>query len=865
MFLIEQILAWANDQHKWQQKAVRLLLAKENLSEEDIQELVKLCKTEHGAADDAEAAEVLPLTIETVTAPKASGQVTLRGISGITNVNALMQDAKITFGESLTIVYGENASGKSGFCRLLKNICRARHPEAVLPNVLSGSTDAPSATVHFAFDDVEQSPLAWKKDDAPSLLSVSVFDSKCATAYVEDENDVAYRPMGLDVFDRLAAVCGRMGQVMQKESEALEAALEDFSDLTDGTEVGKLLAALSAKTKPDDVLKLATLSEDDLKNVERLKKEIARLTEQDPQKKSRQLTAQKGRVMRLASHLGGLATVFAPEKIEKLRQLKTDAEIAKGAAKLASEEAFKGALPGVGESVWKKLWQAAREYSAHVYPDQKFPVTGKDAVCVTCQQPVSEEAAKRMLSFEAFVQMEAQRASVKATEDYEEAKRAIVSTKVCPADWENISEEMEPEMVALLETFLTSAWQRKVCILGALGTADWDSLPALPSSLEVPLQKIVEAAGEEIEGLKPAKPEELATANVELAELVARQQLQKKQVKVIRKIAGLAEIQKLRACVKKTATNSISNQSTKMTKDAITQPFYERFQKELEAIGLPIGAEFVHVGSKKGMPYHRIILKGHGDVPIKLEAVTSESEYRSLALAGFLTELATESHASAIIFDDPVSSLDHVRRDIIAKRIATESLQRQVIVFTHDLVFVRDLEEAAEKLNIEPTYRHITGGKKGFGICYDELRWSTKSVKKRVSQLRDKHIKAKVAFDNDEHENYETLGTEIYGLLREAWERAIEEVLFGGVMERFKGTIETQKLSDVDVLPGDYQVIEENMAKCSRLLTGHHKALAINKPFPEQGELLADVLALETWVAALRERRKKTLVAQTVQ
>ncbi len=39
--------------------------------------------------------------------------------------------------------------------------------------------------------------------------------------------------------------------------------------------------------------------------------------------------------------------------------------------------------------------------------------------------------------------------------------------------------------------------------------------------------------------------------------------------------------------------------------------------------------------------------------------VLSEGEHRCVALAAFLAELSTIDAQSAIVFDDPVSSLDH--------------------------------------------------------------------------------------------------------------------------------------------------------------------------------------------------------------
>jgi wobble nucleotide-excising tRNase len=74
----------------------------------------------------------------------------------------------------------------------------------------------------------------------------------------------------------------------------------------------------------------------------------------------------------------------------------------------------------------------------------------------------------------------------------------------------------------------------------------------------------------------------------------------------------------------------------------------------------------------------------------------SEGEQNALGLSGFFTEAVFDPSKSAIIFDDPVTSLDHVRRDKVAERLAQLAQDRQVVVFTHDVAFTGDLAAAAE-------------------------------------------------------------------------------------------------------------------------------------------------------------------------
>lgn len=853
MAVIEQILVWASEQTAWHQKAISLLLTKDALDETEIAELISLCKEEDSPSPD----EQREFSSE---APRreATGGVTLQMVSEVSNVNALAQGANISFGEGLNIVYGDNASGKSGFCRILKNVCRARHAEELLPNVHTFSAETPSATMHYSVDGVQQECIPWQKGDGQVLPSVSVFDSKCATVYVEDENDVAYRPFGLDIFDRLAAVCERMERVIQLEIANVEENLDDFSEVAaPTTAVGELLASLSASTKTEDVTSLGTLTEKEVTRIAELHREILRLNEEDPDKKKKALAALKGRISNLSTHLRQLDTVFSEENLTALKSLLKDAQDTNEAAKIASGQAFDDVLPGFGGDAWKKLWEAARSYSAVAYPDEEFPITRVGAVCVTCQQPILEKAEHRLNSFENFVKQEAQKAAAKAEKEYSSAKTTCLTKKISPPDWENMSQELEPEAVSRIDKFLSAIWERKASVAVALRTNDWSSIPALPTSLRQTLQPVITEIQKEIDALKTHDPIQVARTKKELEELTARQELKKVLSKVYRHIVRLGQLEMLQATKRKLNTGTITRQSTKLTKTAITKPLCQLFQNELQSIGLPLAAEFTHSKSERGVPYHRIVLRGHDDVPFSLGQIASESEHRSLAISGFFTELATAESKSAIVFDDPVSSFDHVRREVIAKRLVKEAKGRQVIIFTHDIVFVMALKEWADRGGMEPTYRHIRGETQGFGVCYNGLPWSAKNVGERIGELRTKYQTAKIILVKHGRDAYEALGQNIYGLLREAWERAVEEVLLHGTIERFRKGVETKRLRKVEIQTTDYDTVEEGMTKCSTWMPGHDIAPAVGARFPEPDDVLKDINALDAWVNSVRQRREK--------
>ncbi len=109
--------------------------------------------------------------------------VRLVSIANPEHVNALASDKPLTFEETgLTIIYGDNASGKSGFARLLKRIARARHQEEVLSDVFRDTAIAkPKAALTVAVGDDKKS-FTWPESTPPELQRMLFYDEACGDA-----------------------------------------------------------------------------------------------------------------------------------------------------------------------------------------------------------------------------------------------------------------------------------------------------------------------------------------------------------------------------------------------------------------------------------------------------------------------------------------------------------------------------------------------------------------------------------------------------------------------------------------------------------------------------------------------------------
>ena len=275
--VLQEILEWSVQRPPWQRDALRRLVIQGSLQEDDIATLAALCKKTYGLTDGP---SLIPLQAKHLPKPDDIGQsVSLQSVTHHAGVNALASDQAIEFGQQLTIVYGANAAGKSGYTRILKRACRARGAEDILGNVVSASSlGYPTATIAFDVDG-RSYDYRWRDNDQPDpfLSRISVFDHHCASVYVAKKTDVAFRPMGLDLFDKLANACEAVRAILERERRSLTVQRMNMPTVPPDTEVARLIANLTALTNPNEVTALGSLTGDEVAEMESAKARIADL------------------------------------------------------------------------------------------------------------------------------------------------------------------------------------------------------------------------------------------------------------------------------------------------------------------------------------------------------------------------------------------------------------------------------------------------------------------------------------------------------------------------------------------------------------------------------------------------------------
>lgn len=868
MTLLNNILKWTQTLPAWQRDAARRLLEREEgLSEDDYAELYALLKAGHGLPNpdnlttEPLAASHLPTTIQ-------SGQtIILKEIGKLTDVNRIAPDQKLGFSEiGMSVIYGGNGSGKTGYVRVMKQACRCRdQSERVYPNANDLASARKSPTARFR---IEQNgttkKIDWEQDCIPDelLSSISVFDSRCARSYLTAEQDVAYLPYGLDIVENMARdVIPELDRRLLEEISAIDINTYLFNHLVGETKVGELISKLSARTNPKTVEVLGTLSEEEEQRIIDLGKALA---ETDPMTKAADLKRFVSRLKTLAENIKKLSLWVNAEAVTRLKKLDDEVVEAEQAEKNAALALQSGEelLPGTGEQLWKALFEAARKYSTEIaYPDYGFPHAGDAALCPLCQSPL-DEAGERLKRFEQYIKDDVAKTASEKRTNLAVIRKKIENANLTIALDRELSDEIDQcdgDIVLAVSNYKTSIDAKRQWMLGALDSHDWNNPPHLTESPYLALRKLAAQKLREARTfIKAANEEHKKKLEQEHGELITRQNLKKSLQPVLDLIDRLKKVAALKKCKNDLKTKSISDKSKEFASEAVTKELKSAL--DIEFANLEVG----HIKTKlkernvKGKIFHQLLL----EIPTNrnIDEILSEGEQRAIALGSFLAELSLADHSCGVVFDDPASSLDHWRRQHFARRLAREARKRQVIVFTHDTSFLGQLRDEIEENKLDHKICFLEWKGQYAGNVCDGLPWGHSSYKERIDVLEKMHKNlVKKPWPQYPNEDDAADMLKAYNRMRAAIERVIQDVVFNGVVRRYRDWINIGSLKGV-VGFDDAECDEINRLyqRCNDLVDAHDPSSAKNATVPNVKELGKDIDDLKAIIKSIQDRRETT-------
>ncbi|MCZ0932139.1 MAG: hypothetical protein OXJ52_03190, partial [Oligoflexia bacterium] len=652
---IEKLKKWFKKRPVWLQEATKRTIEKGALKDVDYEELYEHCLNE--AKNQTENSDIVIPIDQLLSPEKSNGIIRLQSIGSIKGIDALSPKEPLSFGDkNLTIIYGLNSSGKSGYVRILKHICGKKTHLPLISNIYKSAQQEQKCAIEYKKGD-ELKPKEWhvSEQTISDLTCVDIFDSECGVSYVRNENEAAYEPQILSFFSDLVKVCEKISAQIQSEIDKNPTKKPAVPPEYNATEAGKWYNEnLSADTTEECLNKYCSWTEDNKKKLAELQK---RLAQEDPNKKAEQIRQKNTHLRGLIDNTSNLLESLSDQKCMEINQLKTKCVEAKKTAKIAANQFKTASLEGVGSETWKQLWQYAKKYSEkEAYKGQLFPVISDDALCVLCHQKLDEDAKIRFKSFEEFIKGEAQKAVEKANKSLE----VVIQNLPQILDQEALKTKLDAiglqsDNKQIKDLYIELEKRKKQLI----------SSDIQPNPIPLPS---FEEWKEETEGIieererKAKQYDEDAEENnrenllAQQKELQTREWLSQQVNAINEEINRLKDIEILKSAKKLTDTKEISTKKSQLSKKLITEGFINRFNTELRELRADrIQVEIAKTRTERGKVYHQIQLKNTKSQPVKAIDILSEGETRIVALSAFLADVMGGNPSTPFIFDDPIS------------------------------------------------------------------------------------------------------------------------------------------------------------------------------------------------------------------
>ncbi|WP_307521513.1 hypothetical protein [Pseudomonas sp. W2I6] len=767
--------------------------SKRQLNPDEVRTLARLCKLE--AKDEADPGF---LTVTPGTLSQVANRPLLRieEILDVHGLNAIKAGAHLPFGKSnLSVIYGQNGTGKSGFARLLKEICGSRSKDEIRSNVFD-PTPTP-CRAHFKVSiDSKPADVHWDVPSGPhkALRHAQVFDSKAAQQYMT-RTEACYEPSRMKFVSALIVTADAVSAELSREKALLSKALPAIPETLGHTAEAKWLQGLKSATTNASIDKECLYT--DLLDRERVENE-ALLAEKDIAGRLLTITKEKTALKNIETAMSALQLGLSDVAAGELENLKNSAVKARNTSEEAAAAIFgKAELEGVGSATWQQMWEHARAYSnGAAYAENSFPNVSADSRCVLCHQSLDEEAKVRLGGFEKFVTDGLETTAKKAENSFTDRKKRLPALPA-QADWivqmSTLGFE-EPDGIAWLGTLKARLDQ---IVLGSpastLEAFDWTRIN------EAAKTKSADLITEEASLSALMKDEHRQVMHDRVQCLQAKQWLSQNKTSISAERTRLIAVAAIDKASRSAATNALTTKKNDLAKTELDAGYQARFIEELKLLGghrIPI-APLSKSGGKGKITFGLNLVGAHGSHG--LDYILSEGETRIAALAAFLADTTGSNQLAPFIFDDPISSLDQDFEEKVVERLVSLSATRQVIIFTHRLSLVSLVDAVTEKWNkmpgmpsVKPTLTSLRRMDKVAGIVATASARDLKP-ESAVRGLIDNTItRLKKHQERTEVDDYETLGKSACSDFRVIVEKTIEHILLADVVGRFRRAINTQ-------------------------------------------------------------------------
>jgi len=839
--------AWLAARPYWEKFLWRLHLEKDVLDAADLDACYRYLLEDSGVSKKRPGRTPIEFNELDFYEADASGvRITLEKVVNLKHVNAIDEGCVLEFGRNLTVIYGDNGAGKSGVGRLLSNACLSRKPRKLLSNArkTGNARSTPSADFHIVNGN-QQRTISYKLGQVHTpLKAFAVFDQESALIHLNSENKVDFVPSKIRTFDEVFQSVSSIEERLQKDIDSKE--LEDPTDglFADESPITRFLDTLSGTTTDKEIDDALQFTPADKTALAQKKVEVARKLKQDTSAQKKLIQDECRDLEAFKSALATKTNVLTASRASQINAVLKEIREKKDIVEKLSAKSFEfAAFKNVGSAEWKALILAAQK----LHEKETLSAGGMEpAYCVLCRQTLTAKEKTLFGNYWEFLKSTAEAELRRArqtlsshVELLQEADRTWpsfsqteVAVKVLKRDALSDLEKLRTSFAGMNERL--GQW------IGLLRKEQDVAYTDIDTDLR-PISTLVSKKRSAAEKLADPTAD-ITKLNREIATLEQKQQAARLIPKIKRYVAWLKWSEAVDGINLSAVRGATTRKKTEIMGEIVISRYVDIFNTETERLDCNFGLKVESHGRDANTIKELKLDFARSQNP---SDILSEGEQTVSALADFLTEAQLDKNNSGIIFDDPVTSLDHDRRSTIAKRLVDEAKARQVVVLTHDIVFLLDLQHHAEREAVDCTSTSMRKSGQTIGLVKPELPWIALDVRKKAGYLRNELpvLKKAEIGDPDHYRNQVKLW---YMLLRESWERAVEERLFKGVVQRFNKAVQTERLRRIEVTDALVKEVTEGMTESSQWL--HDMAAGVNPAVPTNTKLAKELDKLDAFI-----------------
>lgn len=347
-------------------------------------------------------------------------------------------------------------------------------------------------------------------------------------------------------------------------------------------------------------------------------------------------------------------------------------------------------------------------------------------------------------------------------------------------------------------------------------------------------------------------------------ELRAAEWLAQNKQSISDEAVRLVAIASMEKAISQASTTALTKKSNELAKSELSAGYQKRFASELKRLGgdrLKVIPESKQQG--KGKTTFGIALK---DTKRNAPAarILSEGELRIVALAAFLADITAGNQVTPFIFDDPISSLDQDFEERVVKRLVSLAVERQVVIFTHRLSLlaqvdaeVRKIKEEADFAKIPQSVKlHVENLRRMGSVAGIRVSFSARDSKPKqaINLLQKDYIPKLKKFLEQADDQYEQYAKGVCSDLRIVVEKCIESELINDVITRFRRPINTiGKLGALaKIQKSDCDLMDDLMTRYS--IFEHSQSEEFPAPIPDVVQIETDVNNLAKWIDEFSKR-----------